>query len=157
MKKSYFIAIIIFIVIALFAYSLIVALSSKKQVSVNSQPSGPTLNVPIQSGGTIPVSDFTKNPQQVLPDTTVIQQDNNFSIVYFTKDQAFLITILSEPAQASRILAEQEFLDKLGISQIDACKLTVSLTVPAWVNANLASQDWGLSFCPNGQAFPSGN
>ncbi len=156
MKKSYKFLIAI-IIIGLFAYSLYFALTSKKQVAapvVTSQISGPTLTVPTQNGSSTQVSDITKNPQAVLGDTDVIDQNSGYSIVYFSKDQSFLITILSEPAQENRDAAEQELLTKLQVSQSTACDLKVALTVPADVDEALSGQDWGLSFCPIGQTFP---
>jgi hypothetical protein len=145
------------VIIGIFLISIFLALSSKKQVAspIAAPPiSGPTLTVPAK-GGSLPVSDFTKHPtSRVLGDTTVIKQNDNYSIVYFSVDQSFLITILAEPVQANREAAEQEFLNNLQISQADACKLTVSLAVPAGVSEALAGQNYGLSFCPNGQVFP---
>lgn len=111
-----------------------------------------TLTVPAQ-GGSEQVSDFTKNPARVAGDTTVIAENENYSIVYFTTDQSFLITILAEPVQASRDAAEQELLAKLNIQQSDACRLKIALTVPAGVDEQLAGKDYGLSFCPSGQPF----
>lgn len=155
MKLRY--KVLIFVAIAgIFLFSVYLALSSRKQVpNPAAVPiSGPTLTVPAK-GGSLPVSDFTKHPQQVLGDTTVIQQSDNFGIVYFSKDQSFLITILAQPVQQNRDAAEQALLKQLQISQADACKLTVALTVPADVDQALAGNDYGLSFCPAGKPFPA--
>ena len=142
------------IVIVIFLFSIFFALSSKKQVNipVAAPISGPTITVPAK-GGDMQVSDFTKNPQAVFGDTTVIAQNGNYSIVYFSVDQSFLITILAEPFNQNRTLAEQELLKHLGIAELDACKLTVSLGVPANVSEALAGKNYGLSFCPNGKPF----
>ena len=157
MKLRYKILIAV-VVIGIFLFSVFLAVSSKKQTPNPAQQpiSGPIITVPAK-GGSLPVSDFTKHPQQVLGDTTVIHQDQNYSIVYFSSDQSFLITILAEPAQQNRDLAEQALLTNLQISQSDACKLKVALTVPAGVSESLAGRDWGLSFCPAGLAFPTQN
>jgi hypothetical protein len=158
MKTRY--KILIGVVIAgIFFYSIYLALFSKNHASAPPATSSavPTLSVPAQGGGEVQVNDFTKSPQQTLGDTLVIEQDNDYSIVYFTKDQSFLISILSTPVQEVRIMAEQELLSKLKIQEADACKLNVVLTVPAGVDENLAGRNYGLSFCPSGQAFPPGS
>lgn len=153
MKTKYKILIFIAIVL-LFLFSLFIALGSKKQESTEpGQTTSQSLSVPTNGGGSIIVNDITKSSQAILGDTDVIEQNENFSIVYFTKDQSFLITILGSPAQQYRNAAEQELLNKLQIQETDACKLNVSLTVPASVNQSLAGQDYGLSFCPAGKAF----
>ncbi|MDR3642100.1 MAG: hypothetical protein P4L74_00540 [Candidatus Doudnabacteria bacterium] len=144
------------IVGGIFLFSIYLAVTSQKQVaSPATVPiTGPTLTVPAK-GGSLPVSDFTKHPQEVLGATTVIKQNDNYSIVYFPVDQSFLITILAQPVQQNRDAAEQLLLSQLQVSEADACKLAVSLTVPAGVSEQLAGVDYGLSFCPNGKAFPS--
>ena len=138
----------------LFLYSIFLALTQKHPSGSRAvqNPAANTLTVPAQ-GGTQQVFDFTKSPARVDGDTTVIAENNNYSIVYFTADQSFLITILSDPAQAGRIAAEQELLVKLNVTQDEACKLKVALTVPAGVDEQLAGKDYGLSFCPSGQPF----
>ena len=151
MKASYKILLIV-AVAAIFLYCVFLAVSSRKQVVPSSQ-SNNTLSIPAQGGGTLKVQDVTKNPAQVLGDTDVVEQNSNYTINYFTKDQSFLITILAQPIQANRDAAEQELLNELGISAADACKITVVLTVPAFVDETHAGQDYGLSFCPNGKAF----
>lgn len=152
MKKSYIKFFIITAIILLFLYLIYSALTQK------SSPASPdtstnTLILPAQNQGTVQVKDFTKSPQQVLEGTDVIIQNDNYSIVYFTKDKSLLITILAEPLEQNRYEAEQEMLSKLNITQGDACKLTVALTVPAGVSASLAGENFGLSFCQNGKPF----
>ncbi|MDE2311529.1 MAG: hypothetical protein KGJ93_00360 [Patescibacteria group bacterium] len=136
---------------ALLGYCIYLVVGQKSE-PVQPAPAANMLNVPAQ-GGSIPVQDFTKHPVAALNGTDVIAQNNDYSIVYFTKEQSFLITILSQPAAAVRQAAEQELLRQLQIREADACRLNVSLTVPAAVDANLAGKDYGLSFCPSGLSF----
>ncbi len=151
MKKSYIKFIVIAVVTLLFFYSIYLA-SSQKQTPATLPTATSTLSIPV-SGGNVQIKDVTKFPQLATGDTSVIEQNENFSIVYFSSDKSFIITILSQPLEQNRQLAEEEFLNKLQIQQTDACKLKVSLTVPASVNSQLAGQDYGLSFCPNGKIF----
>src|SRR4051812_12301655 len=94
--KKYIKYLIIFGIVILFIYSLVVALNSKKQAGTPS-PSPQTLSVPTKQGETLQVKDFTKNPVEKVGDTMAIDETPNFSIVYFTKDQSFLITLSAEP------------------------------------------------------------
>lgn len=154
MKKSYIKYFIIVAVVLLFLYSIFLALNQKQSVtSGNGSNTSNSLSLPAQDGSSVPVKDFTKDPQQVLEGTDVIIQNDNYSIVYFTKDKSLLVTILSEPVQANRAMAEQEVISRLNVSKEDVCKLTIALTVPAGVNAGLAGQNYGLSFCSNGKPF----
>lgn len=82
------------------------------------------------------------------------KETTSYSINYFPEDSGFIISISSPNIQVARDMAEKDFIQTLDISQADACKLTVSLAVPFSVNEKAAGINYGLSFCPNGKAFP---
>src|SRR4051812_12481710 len=72
-------------------------------------PKPGTVEVKTKNGdGNIPVRDFNKDPAEVVTDTVVIKETPDFSITYFPKDQAFLVTLLSQPVAQARDKAEQE-------------------------------------------------
>lgn len=85
-----------------------------------------------------------------------ISGNDKYAIVYYKKDSSFLITVTSEPAELNRIDAEKVFLEKVGISKEDACKLNiiVNATFRAGGNASDAG-NVGLSFCPGSKPFPA--
>jgi len=76
-----------------------------------------------------------------------ISDEENFEIIYFEKFDSFLISILKQPFETHRQLAEQEFLRRLGIVEVDACRLDVTISSPAFVDPSLGGRNFGLSFC----------
>lgn len=79
-------------------------------------------------------------------DVTFVK-DPNFEIVYFGQTNQFLISVIGSPFYQKRVLAENQFLSSLGISQDDACKLNVIITTPRHANPNEAGKNYSLSFC----------
>ena len=140
---------LIFGVVLLFVYSIWKALSSQPQPPA---PSGPTKTITTPSGS-VDVRDFTQNPAQTTSGTTVIKATDQFKLIYFSTDNSFLITLLSQPLQQARDAAEAELLSNLGIDKGQACKLTVTESVPYDVDSQLAGQNYGLSFCPDSKPF----
>jgi len=82
------------------------------------------------------------------------KENSDYAIDYYPEDHGFIIAILNPNIQVARALAEKDFVQTLGISQADACKLKVSLSVPFNINETASGINYGLSFCPNGKAFP---
>ena len=141
------------VVVALFAYSIINALlNSSSKPPVATPPPAGQINISTNSGA-VPVKDFTKNPAEAVNGNLAVQKTGQFTIDYYPQDQSFVISLSAQPIQKSRDAAEQALLSDLGLDQITACKLKVSLTVPFNVDNNLAGQDYGLSFCPLGKPF----
>ena len=142
---------IIAVVVLLLLFSFYIALRGI-HTPAPTQPNGPTISIPT-SQGSVQVPDVTQNPVFQTIDTYDFKKSDQYEIVYFSQEKSFTITILAPPAQQSRDAAEQAFLDTLAISKADACKLSVSLTVPYDVDPTLAGKDYGLSFCPSGSQF----
>jgi hypothetical protein len=103
--------------------------------------------------GAVTVNDVTQHPVKEVEDTVVVEENKQYSIIYFKSEKTFSITILSTPAQESRTAAESAFLKDLGVNFSGACKLSVSTFVPFDVDQNLAGVDFGLSFCQSGRQF----
>ncbi|GEM_PF-1241155 len=142
----------VIILVLLFLYSIFKALTSNPKPPAQSLPSAGAINIPTPSGP-VQARDFTKTPIQQLGDSMLIAKTLDFEIVYFTKEQTFLVTVESQPVQKARDLAEQAFLDHLKIREADACRLQVSLFVPYNLSPDLSGKDYGLSFCPTGVSF----
>jgi hypothetical protein len=107
------------------------------------------------SQGNVDVQNIYKNSAEDLSQSGVAFRDNDeYYIAYYPEDQGFIIAIEDSNIQKARTDAEKDFLDTLGITQDQACKLKVSLTVPMSVNARAAGGNYGLSFCSNGIPFP---
>lgn len=143
-KILYFAGVVI--VLGLLVFSFLLANNR------SSNTASPTIVVPAKNGA-VPVNNVTQNPVQQVGDTVVFAQTDQYSIIYYQKEQTFSITISSQPAQPARDAAEAVLLQKLGISKDQSCNLIVTTYVPYDVDPNLSGQDYGLSFCPSGKAF----
>ncbi len=102
--------------------------------------------------GNVTMNNFYKSADYITEDRQTVeiqQQTSTYSIVYNVSDSSFIITILSMPFETTREAAEAVFLNSLGISRQDACKLNVSEGVPAFVSDSdqYIGKSFSLSFC----------
>jgi len=148
--------VIIIIVIALLLLVSIYFAVRQNNPSSNNGGQGasstPTMTISTPRGD-VNMRDITKNPPEQVPGNIVFKKTSEYEIVYFDEDKTFSITVESKPLRQTRQAAEQAFTATLGISNVDACKLSVSLTVPFDVDENLSGKNYGLSFCPEGIEF----
>jgi len=100
--------------------------------------------------GDVAVLDFRKHPVSITEDrqTIEIEDKNHFQIVFNVGDTSFAISILVKPLTVVRKEAEAAFLKDLGISQIDACKLSAYEGTTMRIDPQYAGQSYGFSFCP---------
>lgn len=117
-------------------------------------PTGATFTIGTPQGSVI-VNNFYKSADYITQDqqAVVLTQTFTYTIVYNISDSGFIISLLSTPLQAARTAAETAFLSDLGISQADACKLTVEEGVPISVSDQYPGVNLGLSFCPGAVAL----
>jgi len=108
-------------------------------------PPGDTISIGTASG-TITMNNFYNNAAYIdqAQRAVVIEQSSTYSIVYNIPDSSFTLDILGAQSEATRQTAEKAFLSALGISQQNACKLSV-----------YESPQQGLSFCTSNSAFQS--
>lgn len=83
--------------------------------------------------------------------TLELTNDVNFSVLYYPQDESFLITITNSPFENYRQQAESVLLTLLGVSETEACRLTVSIGTPAFANPDEAGKNYPLSFCSTSQ------
>jgi len=118
-----------------------------------------TISVASANGGSVQVNDFRNDPLTAttsnIPDHYFISGglDPNttgapYSIMYVNSDQSFTVSLWVEPIADTRHLAEQDLLQRLGISQQDACNLRYTVLVPYSVSPVYAGKNLGFSFCP---------
>lgn len=121
--------------------------------STNNFPTGNTLTIGTPEGS-VTINNFYNNAQQISVDRTsiLIEQTNTYNITYYAPDSSFNILISTTPVTTVQAQAEAAFLQVLGISKNDACKLNVTIGVPESVDPNYANENIGLSFC-SGSAF----
>jgi hypothetical protein len=105
---------------------------------------------------TIPVANIYGLPDAKSLDFDGINFKSSpyYHMEYYPKQQGFIIAIINQDIQKSREVAESDFMAILNINKDQACQLNVSLTVPPSINQKASGGNYGLSFCPNGKAFP---
>lgn len=79
---------------------------------------------------------------------------DDFTIVYFSNEQAFAIGLTKEPLGEARQHAEQFLIQTLGISQAGLCALNYFITTDTGTNAQFAGQNLGFSFCEGAVRLP---
>lgn len=98
--------------------------------------------------GSVEINNVYKKIVEKLSQNGVSFADNDdYYIAFYPKDNGFLITINNPDVVSAAKKAEAGFLNDLGISKDDACKLKVSITVPAGVNEKYSGKIYGFSFC----------
>lgn len=96
------------------------------------------------------VNNFLQNPKRVDKSGDIfILETQEYRLIYFSKYNSFLISIFSSPFPKVKKQAEEDFLRALGISEIESCRLNVSVTTPYFANPDYSGKDWSLSFCEN--------
>ena len=168
MKKLIIIFFIVLLIITLTILGFI-AFRSKKPANNSSEPiiytikPLPSPKIPIGNStnlitnqGEIKVNNFYKNAKKIIEATVYLKETQNYSIMYFSRTNQFLISLNAyneDEADSYRSQAEQDLLSILGITQEDACKLILQTQVPYSYNGELSKLDYNLSFCPNGIPF----
>jgi hypothetical protein len=110
-------------------------------------PTGTTLALGT-SQGTVTVNNFyASDPPVDMSQYIIIKITQNYLIDYDPTDSSFWIGVSGMPFSAWQSAAEQDFLATLGISQSDACKLTVVEGVIYDPNNAADGMSFPLSFC----------
>lgn len=104
----------------------------------------------------IRMKNFIDQPVRIVEGSGVyLAETDQYGIFYDSNKKQFQISILDQPIEDIRVLAEQQFIKILDITNIDACKLDVSLTGHVSVDDRFGNNpNFGLSFCLNGLRFP---
>ncbi len=161
-KKIYLIAIILIVLLGI--SFLIINISSNK--GMNTSMPKPTTYVPpaIPSYSPSSISISPAISKIIISNVTVnniyisavridalgnvlIRDTVNYQIVYQPKFQSFTISILSSNFVEARKAAEQDLLNILNVSSVDACKLNVNIGTSYKINPDYAYKKMGLSFC----------
>ncbi len=119
-----------------------IATSTNPKSISDSFPKTPTIDIGT-SQGVVEVKNFYIHFAYTEEGSLILKDGDDYSIGYKPDNSGFLIYLKTPPLASAREKAENDFLDILGISQSDACKLTVRVaTAPNGENS-------GLSFCFN--------
>lgn len=97
--------------------------------------------------GTVITNNFYKTAEGFDGDALVFFSSPQYQLLYDIENSAFGIYIVGSELTKTRAAAEKEFLVQLGISQADACKLNVSVSVPRSTSAPPERETRSLSYC----------
>ncbi|HUZ92914.1 MAG TPA: hypothetical protein VNG29_02850 [Candidatus Paceibacterota bacterium] len=112
----------------------------------NGFPTDPTITLGTAKGSVI-VNNFYKLAVEQEENTLVFKKTDQYLLSYDTTNSSFWIQVSGTPFDDARKAAEADFLQTLGLSQADACKLAVSVGVPYSPGNALDGQFFPLSFC----------
>jgi hypothetical protein len=97
--------------------------------------------------GSVTIDNFYKTALGAEDEFIVIARNNDYEINYDTSGSGFYIDIKQAPFNTNRASAEKDFLNLLGVDQIDACKLSVAVGAEPAADGNLNGGMLPLSFC----------
>jgi hypothetical protein len=115
------------------------------------------LKITTKDGGSIIMKDFYQSPYTKILDPqndASIKESIDYNIEFQPAIPRFFIGLQGNDLYTARENAEQGFLDKLGITKEDACRIKVTLGVHYSVNERASGVNYGLSFCPDGKPLP---
>lgn len=107
-----------------------------------------------QSGDIVKINNFVKESKPInaegdlamtpAPDAFTIP---DYDIAFYPQGAVFRVSINTGPVDQIRNAAEKKFLEILGISQGEACKLNVYEGISKDIDESYAGINVGLSFC----------
>jgi hypothetical protein len=97
--------------------------------------------------GSVTVNNFYKSALGAEDEFIILAKNNDYEINYDTDSSAFYLDIKQAPFDINRASAEANFLNLLGVDQLDACKLTVAVGAEPVVDSGLNGKVSPLSFC----------
>jgi len=110
------------------------------------------------------VNDFTKDASVQADPNVQGQYDiaggvtptasTAYQIFYQTTDDYFGITLYKEPLGQNRIAAENQLMQKLGITKEAMCSLSYDVSPGPGVNTAYDGKNLGFSFCPGAVQLP---
>ncbi|OGM09778.1 hypothetical protein A2W13_01190 [Candidatus Woesebacteria bacterium RBG_16_36_11] len=146
---------VVIVVLAIWIIGLIIGKNETSEVILTPSPVSTTtpkpLNIPespkINVSG-IEVNNFYKEAIIIGGDGyALFDKTDKFKIAYIPVDKSFLISILDNPFEDVKKEAEKAFLQKLGITQEEACLLNVNIATNIRINPSYAGKNYKLSFC----------
>lgn len=100
----------------------------------------------------VEMNDFFASPKRIDSKGDVaFEETQDYQLVYIKPFNYFIVSVLGSPFEEARSKAEIAFLNSLGVSKEDACKLDVVVNTPSFANPDFAGKDYPLSFCINNQ------
>ncbi len=104
------------------------------------------------NGATFPAATLINNDstKQLADDFyTVTDDENIYSIYYYTTDGTIMIALYQTPLEFSRAFAEKKLRTVVPYSDEELCGMPILVYTNGYVDARYAGIDLGLSFCPD--------
>jgi len=107
------------------------------------------------ASGEISVNNFRKNADVIENGAEYFVDKEKYNVFYYSPNNEFAVTLLvNQDIENTRKEAESDFINALGISKEDACRLKIILYVSAALTTNSdLYQNHGLSFCSGSKTF----
>jgi len=99
------------------------------------------------AAGSVTVHNFYKDVVDTEEGMLILRSTDDYDIGYDRGISTFAISLKRAPIEQVRRQAEQAFIGVLNVSERDACKLAVSVTVPRSTAGVATEGTAGLSFC----------
>ena len=168
-KKFYLITVAVTLIISaaivffFFNFSRNVSEETTQKISEKTKE-GKYINLPIEElsqkskleietgSGDVEINNVYKKLKEKLSKNGVAFEDNNdYYMAFYPQDNGFLIVINNADVISAGEKAEKNFMEQLGITKEQACKLKVSITVPYDVSEEYSGEVFGFSFCPDAE------
>ncbi|MDP2598450.1 MAG: hypothetical protein Q8P49_01320 [Candidatus Liptonbacteria bacterium] len=112
-------------------------------------PSGEKITIGT-AGGSVEINNFYKFAQGLDGEALIIRSTPEYQIIYSDEGSTFGIYVTGGAVDTVLKTAEMDMLSILGISQSQACVLTITWGVSPAVDKNLVGRSYPLSFCVPG-------
>lgn len=120
-------------------------------------PTGSAITIGTPQGMVAVNNFYLTSPGVAGEGNVMIAMADNYDISYDPASGNFSLLIKGSPFSAARAAAERAFLGALGISEADACKLSVQEGVPYRAGDPRDGQSYPLDFCPPPAGSSNGN
>ncbi|MBC7836684.1 hypothetical protein H7X87_02800 [Acetobacteraceae bacterium] len=145
--------------------STVIVTPTQPTTGTSTSQTSRTLAISTNDGASVMVHDFKSDPNTILHPSLSGHYylaggidpvpTTPFRTFYLDSDQSFRVTLFEEPLGQTRLAAENDLMQRLGIQASEMCRLKYIVSVPEWVNEIYSNKgNLGWSFCPTGTALP---
>lgn len=112
----------------------------------------PQISITLEAGKSVVsgvvVNDFGKIGRVIDAKGDMVFTDNSsYQVMYLPLFKIFYVTVLEPPFEQNRILAQNYFIQTLGITREQSCRLTVYVDTTVAVDRQKGGKKYNLSWC----------
>jgi hypothetical protein len=142
MSRKYLLILVTILIIIIFTILVVIIFKSSKDSEI-------TIENKDNEG--IKINNIYQDPIEITPGAVTITRTTDLATYFYNEDgNKFTITLNEgtiDDFLQKKPLAEQEFLNILGVSQSDACKLNVQVLNGGSFDPELQGKSFPLNFC----------